>query len=201
MSDIDEAVRAILAGELVVLPTDTVYGLVCAASQEQAALDLYRLKGRAEIQPTAIIAPSTEILVESIPELRGAVADMLAAVFPGPYTLVVPNPAKRFRWLAANRADTIGVRIPNLVGPVAEIVQAAGPVVATSANLPGGRDPCRLADVPAEILAGVAVAIDGGELSGTPSTVIDVSGPKPVILRVGAGEIEAVLERLTSIHT
>ena len=105
--------------------------------------------------------------------------------FPGPFTLVVPNPARRFSWLCGDRPETIGVRVPTLAGLAAEIVERLGAVVATSANLPGGPDPCRLDDVPPQIRAGVAVSVDGGELPGTPSTVIDVTGAEPVILRAG----------------
>jgi L-threonylcarbamoyladenylate synthase len=201
VTEVETVVRAIEDGKLAVLPTDTVYGLVCTAFHEQAAVDLYRLKGRGEIQPTALIAASVEVLLECIPELSGRSAAVARALLPGPFTLVLPNPARRFCWLSAGRPETVGVRVPALVGPTAEIVDRLGAIVATSANLPGGSDPCRLSDVPAEIRAGVAAALDGGELPGTPSTVIDVTGPAPVILRAGAGDPEAALVRIASLHT
>ena len=201
MSDVDVVVRAIRDGELAVVPTDTVYGLVCAASDRQPAVDLYRLKGRDSIQPTAVLAAGVDALLERIPELGGRVARIARALFPGPFTLVVPNPAGRYSWLCEGRPNTIGVRVPALVGPVAEVVSRLAIVVATSANLSGGPDPRRLADVPEEILAGVAAALDGGPLPGIPSTVIDVTGPEPVLLRAGAGDPAAAFERIAGVHT
>ena len=83
-------------------------------------------------------------------------AAAVRALLPGPFTLVVPNPGRRYSWLSAARPDVIGVRAPALPEPAAEIVERVGMIVATSANVPGGSDPRRLDDVPDEILAGVA---------------------------------------------
>jgi len=201
VSEIDAVVRAIRAGRLAVLPTDTVYGLVCAASDEQAAADLYRLKGRSEIKPTALLAASVDALLELIPELDRRTVTTARALLPGPFTLVAPNPARRFSWLSAGRPETIGVRVPALVGPTAGVLARLGGVAATSANPPGGVDPRRLDDVSAQILAGVAATLDGGELPGTPSTVIDLTGPDPVVLRVGAGDPTAALAGIAATHT
>jgi tRNA A37 threonylcarbamoyladenosine synthetase subunit TsaC/SUA5/YrdC len=85
-----------------------------------------------------------------------------------------------------------------LTGPTAEIVGRLGAVVATSANLPGEPDPRSLADVPSTIVDGVGVALDGGGLPGVPSTVIDVTGAEPVVLRVGVGDPQAALERIAA---
>jgi L-threonylcarbamoyladenylate synthase len=201
VSEVEVIVRAIREGALAVLPTDTVYGLVCTAFLEQPAADLYRLKGRNEIQPTAFVAANVDVLLECIPELAGHPAVIARALLPGPFTLVMPNPARRFSWLSKRRPETIGVRVPALVGSAAEIVDRLGAVVATSANLPGGPDPRRLDEVPAQIRAAVSAALDGGELPGTPSTVIDVTGPEPVILRAGAGDADAALARIAATHT
>lgn len=201
MTDPREMAQALEAGALGLLPTDTVYGLVCLACSRDAALDLYRLKGRAEIQPTAVIAADTDVLLASIPGLEGIAATGIRALLPGPFTLVVPNSERRFSWLSAARPETIGVRVPRLVGPAAEIVARVGMIVATSANLPGGLDPRRLDDVPARIRAGVAFAVDGGELPGTPSTVIDLTGVAPVVLRVGAGDPTQALGTLADALT
>ncbi len=195
---IESAVAALEAGELVVIPTDTVYGLAATVAGSEPAQRLYRLKGRDQIQPTALMASSVDVLLDCIPELLGRTARIARALLPGPFTLVVSNPAARFSWLSVSRPQTIGVRVPVLVGPTAEIIERLGAVVATSANLPGGPDPRRLAEVPAQILAGVAAALDGGELPGTPSTVIDVTGPEPVIVRTGAGDPAAALARIAA---
>lgn len=188
MNEIETVALAIRDGALAVIPTDTVYGLVCTPFHKQPVVDLYRLKGRDEIQPTALLASSADVLLECIPELRGRPETNARALFPGPFTLVLPNPAGRFGWLSEGRPGTIGVRVPALTGPTAEIIKRLGAVVATSANLPGGIDPRRLAEVPAEIRAGVVAALDGGELPGTPSTVVDLT-------RLGeTGEYEVLRE-------
>jgi len=196
MNDVREMAAALEGGALALLPTDTVYGLVCLASSQKAALDLYALKGRAEIQPTAVIAADTAVVFSRFPDLDGLAAAGVRTLLPGPFTLIVPNPGRRYGWLSAARPETIGVRVPTLTGLEAEILAEVEVIVATSANLPGRPDPCRLDDVPAEIRAGVAFAVDGGELPGTPSTVIDLSGDSPVVVRVGAGEPEEALARL-----
>jgi L-threonylcarbamoyladenylate synthase len=195
-TEIDRVVLALHEGRLAVLPTDTVYGLACSASREDAARDLYRLKGRAAIQPTAVVFATVELLFDDLPGLGETPAAAVRELLPGPYTLVVPNPARRFAWLSAGRPDAIGVRVPALPAPTAAIVTRAGAVAATSANLPGGPDPRRLEDVPAQILEGAAAAIDGGALPGTPSTVIDLTGAEPAVLRAGAGDPDEVLRRL-----
>jgi L-threonylcarbamoyladenylate synthase len=106
-------------------------------------------------------------------------------MLPGPYTLIFPNPARRYRWLTGLSPETIGVRVPELPEPSRTILERIGAVIGTSANLAGGPDPRRLEDVPEEIRAGCAVAIDGGELPGIPSTVLDLTGPEPRVLREG----------------
>jgi L-threonylcarbamoyladenylate synthase len=108
------------------------------------------------------------------------------ALLPGPYTLVVPNPARRYRWLAGTTPDAIGVRVPALPPAAVRAVAAVGCVAATSANLPGGPDPRRLDDVPRELLDRVAAVVDAGELPGTPSTVLDLTTAEPRVIREGA---------------
>lgn len=184
-ADVDAAVEAIRAGGIAVVPTDTVYGLACDPTDEAAVHRLYALKGRGETRPTALVAASVDELIRLLPELRGAPEAALRAMLPGPYTLVLANPAGRFPWLTGGRPGPIGVRVPRLEGPGKAVLEAVGAVAATSANLPERPDPCRLGDVPRDLLEGAA-AVDGGELPGTPSTVVDLTGPQPVVLREGA---------------
>jgi L-threonylcarbamoyladenylate synthase len=186
-------IAALRAGRPVVLPFDTVYGLAAEPHDEASTRRLYELKGRAEAQPTALVAASVDALRTLLPEL-----DMTAAwhLLPGPFTLVVPNPAHRFRHLTGTNPDALGVRVPELAGPTRAVLDELGAVVATSANLPGGPDPRRLEAVPHEIRAGAAAELDGGELPGTPSTVVDLTGAEPRILRAGAVSTDEVLRRL-----
>jgi L-threonylcarbamoyladenylate synthase len=178
---IDRVVEALRAGDPVILPTDTVYGLCADAFREQAVRGLYRLKGRGTAQPTALLAASEEVVVEAVPELAGH------PLLRGPYTLILPNPARRLPWLTGDRPDTIGVRIPELEGEARAVLDEVGAVAATSANLPGGDDPRRLEDVPRELREGCAAEVDGGELPG----------PEPVVLREGAVPVAEALERVS----
>jgi L-threonylcarbamoyladenylate synthase len=124
---------------------------------------------------------------------------MLRELLPGPFTLVLPNPARRFRWLAGTNPDAIGVRVPELPGPAEAVVARIGAVMATSANLPGGPDPANVDEVPPELLEGCAAVIDAGRLPGTPSTVIDLTGDEPRVLREGAVSAEEALGQVAGL--
>lgn len=180
------AVEAIQAGGTVVLPLDTVYGLCASPFREESARRVYRLKGRPESTPIALVCSDLEMLFECVPELRGRAGTIARALLPGPYTLVFPNPGRRYRWLTGSNADTIGVRVPKLEGEVAHVLSRVGAVMATSANVPGGPDPRRPEDVPHEIRDACATVLDAGVLPGTPSTVLDLTGAEPRVVREGA---------------
>ncbi len=196
MAAVDDAVEAIRSGKAVILPTDTVYGLCASPYRDGPVRRLYRLKERPESQAIAILAADLEMLFDSVPELRGRTGVMCSALLPGPYTLVVPNPARRYRWLTGSRPDAIGVRVPGLDGDARTVLERVGVVAATSANRHGGRDPRTLHDIPLEIRAGCDAVLDGGELPGTPSTVLDLTGPEPRVLREGAVPASEALDRV-----
>lgn len=193
---IDEAVAALRAEQPVVLPFDTVYGLAAEPYREEATRRLYELKGRDSAQPSALVALDFDYLLECVPELRGRAASLARLLLPGALTLILPNPACRYRWITGMNPDTIGVRVPELDGPGRDVLERVGAVVATSANHPGGPDPRRLDEVPQDIRGAAGAAIDGGELPGTPSTVVDLTGADPRVLREGAVSTEEVLRRL-----
>ena len=193
---IEQCIAAIRSRQPVLLPTDTVYGLCTDAESEEAALRVYRLKGRAETQPTALLAASVDDLFRLLPELRGDASAVVRALLPGPFTLVLPNPARRFRWLAGTRTDAIGVRVPELPEPARVVVEAVGAVLATSANDPGGPNPASLDDVPARIRDACSAELDLGPLAGTPSTVIDFTGTEPYVIREGIAPAADALARV-----
>jgi L-threonylcarbamoyladenylate synthase len=198
---IDAVVAAIRGLKPVVLPTDTVYGLAASPYTPGPAERVYRLKGRDPSKPVALLAADLELLFECVPELRGRAGRIARAVLPGPYTLVLPNPARRFRWLNGARPDAIGVRVPILEGPARDVIERVAAVLAPSANLGGAPDPATLADVPEEIRSGCGALLDGGELPGVPSTVIDFTGAEPVVVREGAGDPRAALARAAGALT
>jgi len=164
----EEAVSALRAGRAVILPTDTVYGL-CALPEHEDVL--YEIKGRDRSKPVALLAADVEALVAALPGLD---RPALEPYLPGPYTLIV---------------GSVGVRVPNLPPAAADVVRAVGVVAATSANLSGGPDPRRVEEIPDEIRAACGAIVDAGELPGVPSTVIDLTGPEPRVVRRGAGPL------------
>jgi L-threonylcarbamoyladenylate synthase len=162
---VNDAVAALRAGQAVILPTDTVYGLCVLPGNEDL---LYELKGRDRSKPVALIAADIDALPADLDRT------VLERYFPGPYTLVF---------------ESAGVRVPNLPPEAAEVVREVGIVAATSANLSGGPDPRRVEDIPEEIRAACGAIVDVGDLPGTPSTVIDLRGEEPAVLRQGAGPL------------
>lgn len=162
----EDAVAALRAGRPVILPTDTVYGLCALREYEDV---LYELKGRDRSRPVALLAADVDALLVVVPELDRSV---LERWLPGPYTLVF---------------EMAGVRVPNLPPRTADVVREVGVVAATSANFSGGPDPRRVEDVPEEIRSAAGAIVDAGELPGVPSTVIDLTGAEPRVLRHGAG--------------
>jgi L-threonylcarbamoyladenylate synthase len=182
----------------VLLPTDTVYGLCADADDEAAVRRLYELKGRAELQPSALLASSVERLLAVIPELRGRAEAVARTLLPGPYTLVLPNPARRFAWLSGTNAETIGVRVAQLPVSAQRVLDGVGVVAATSANEPGEPPAATLADVPVRIRAACAAELDVGRLPGVASTVLDFTGDEAIVLREGAAPSGEAIARAIS---
>jgi tRNA threonylcarbamoyl adenosine modification protein (Sua5/YciO/YrdC/YwlC family) len=195
MAAVEDAIAEIRAGQPVILPTDTVYGICTTPYREGPVAKLARLKGRDARRPIALLAGDLDVLFECVPELRGRPGSIARALLPGPYTLVLANPAQRFRWLTGERPDAIGVRVPELPAESAQVLAQVGAVAATSANLTGGPDPARLDDVPADLRAACAAWVDAGELPGTASTVIDFTGEEPRVLREGAAPSAEAIDR------
>jgi L-threonylcarbamoyladenylate synthase len=198
---VDEVVAAIRVGEPVILPTDTVYGLCADAYREAPVRRLARLKQRPESLPIALLAADLDAILDAVPELRGRAAVMCRKLVPGPYTLVVSNPASRFRWLAGSNPQAIGIRVPDLPAEARAVLERVGCVAATSANLHGGADASRVEDIPRELVDAVAAIVDVGALPGTASTVIDLTGLEPQILREGAVAAEEALATIARVAT
>ena len=162
--------RCIVAGGLVVFPADTVYGLACDPGNRFAVQRLYLLKRRPESKPSAVMFFNLDLAISSLPELGLTVRAALSRLLPGQVTALLPNPARRFRLASGDDAMTLGLRVPR----VEMLSGVRWPVLQSSANRAGGPDPRRLAQVPELIRAAADLVIDGGELPGTPSTVVDL---------------------------
>jgi tRNA threonylcarbamoyl adenosine modification protein (Sua5/YciO/YrdC/YwlC family) len=157
-------------GGLVLFPADTVYGLACDPEDRFAVERLYLLKRRSLDKPSAVMFFSVEDALAAIPELGERTRLAMSRAMPGPVSVLVPNPAGRFPLACGGDLSTLGIRIPDLP----RLAGVRRPVLQSSANRAGGADPRRLEDVPALLRAAVDLVIDGGELPGTPSTVIDL---------------------------
>jgi L-threonylcarbamoyladenylate synthase len=160
---------------------------------------LYELKRRGPDMPSAVMFFGLREALAALPELGAATRAAFERLLPGPLTLIVANPAGRYPLAGGTAPARLGIRVPALDGPLAGLRAVRRPVLQSSANLHGGADPRRLADVPPEIRAAVDLELDGGELPGTASSVVDLSGyergGEHVVLREGAVS-RSELERL-----
>jgi L-threonylcarbamoyladenylate synthase len=182
-----------------VVPTDTVYGLACSPESERALRRIYELKGRPPAKPAAVMFFASESALEALADLGPRTRAALEALLPGPVTVLLANPEQRFPLACdplGSGSALLGLRIPDLGAPLASLAAIRAPVAQSSANLSGGPDPRRLEDVPIELREGTDLALDGGELPGTASTVIDLSqyehGGRWRLVREGPLEQSAV---------
>jgi len=188
--------RCIGTDGIALFPADTVYGLAADPDSVAAVDRLYELKRRRPDQPSAVMFFSLAPALAALPELGPRTRAALERLLPGPLTLIVPNPDRRYPIACGPRPDRLGLRVPALAGALAPLAAVGVPVLQSSANHHGGPDPRELGDVPAEIRAGVDLALDGGELPGVASTVIDMTAYEDdgewLVLREGALSAQAL---------
>lgn len=170
MSEAAAFARCLAGGGIAVFPADTVYGLACDPEQPAAVERLYALKRRPLEKPSAVMFFSLPEALRALPELGPRTREAMRRLLPGPVGLLVPNPARRFPLACGSDPHTLGVRVPHL--PRFAGVRLA--VLQSSANLADGPDARRLEEVPEAIRAAADLVIDGGELPGTPSTMVDL---------------------------
>jgi L-threonylcarbamoyladenylate synthase len=175
--EIDGADRAraaleacIAAGGVAVFPADGLYGLACDPLDPAAIERIHRIKERDEGKPSAVLYFSPLAMRELVEGLGERTRAAVGALLPGPVTLVVANPEHRYLLACSEDPGRLGVRL--IAGPLAGVMC---PLFQTSANRSGQPASARFADVPAEIVAAVDLAIDGGALNGLPSTVVDLT--------------------------
>ena len=188
--------RCISVGGVAVFPADTVYGLACEPDSKEAVGRLYRLKRRRPDKPAAVMFFSLDLALAALPELGPRTTAALNALLPGAVTLLLPNPARRFPLACGPDPQTLGLRVPAWPPPLAPLGEVRWPVLQSSANASGGPDARRLEDVPEAIRARADLVLDGGELPGTPSTVVDLrrfeSNERWSIAREGAVSFDTV---------
>jgi L-threonylcarbamoyladenylate synthase len=169
-ADVEAFERCIGRGGVAVFPADTVYGLACNPGSSGSVARMYALKGRARDRPAAVMFFELERALAALPQLGPKTVAALRRLLPGAITAVVPNPAGLYA-LAGGQGG-LGIRVPRLESPLA---RARVAVLQTSANRSGEPDARRLGDVATEIRDGVDIVLDGGELSGVPSSVVDLT--------------------------
>jgi len=198
--DADTFARCMRTHGVAVFPADTVYGLACDPDSDHAVERLYRLKGRPPDKPAAVMFFDAELALAALAELPELTRSAMRRLLPGAVTLLVPNPERRWPLACTGSPETLGLRVPRLEGGLAPLAEVKWPVLQSSANLAGGPDARRLEDVPEEILDGADLLLDGGELPGTPSTVVDLraygDSTRWSVLREGAVSRERIAHLL-----
>jgi L-threonylcarbamoyladenylate synthase len=190
--------RCVSAGGVAVFPSDGLYGLACDPLDAGAIAKIHRLKGRDDGKPSAVMYFSPLAMRELVAGLGPRTKAAVSALLPGPATLVVANPQRRYPLACRADRERLGIRL--IVGPLAGTMS---PVFQTSANLSGEPAPARFGDVPVSIRDGADLAIDAGELPGLPSTVVDISSIEEDgtwrILRDGALSPGDLASKLASV--
>ena len=187
--------RVVTGGGVALFPADTLYGLACDPLNDKAIRRIYAINGRDDGKPSAVMYFSPLPMRELIEDLGPGARAAMASLLPGPVTLIVSNPGRRYPLASRDDPARLGVRL--IEGP---LLGAPVPVFQTSANRSGEPPPASFDAVDPVIRAGVDLAIDGGELWGEPSTVVDISGLDSggdwEVLREGALSVAEVAARL-----
>jgi L-threonylcarbamoyladenylate synthase len=194
--------RCIAVGGIAVFPADTVYGLACEPDSKEAVQRLYMLKRRRPDKPAAVMFFALDLALAALPELGPRTRGALQALLPGAVTLLLPNPAGRFPLACGPDPLVLGLRIPAWPPALAALADVRWPVLQSSANAAGGPDARRLEEVPEYMRTHCDLVLDGGELPGTPSTVVDLRAYEVdgewSVGREGAMSVTEVAARLES---
>jgi L-threonylcarbamoyladenylate synthase len=192
--------RCIASGGVSVFPSDGLYGLACDPLDEAAIERIHRIKGRDDGKPSAVLYFSSLAMRELLDGLGPRTAEVAGALLPGPVTLIVPNPERRYPLACRDEPEKLGVRV--IGGP---LQGAMCPVFQTSANLSGEPAPSVFDEIPSTTIVDAAdLAIDGGALTGLPSTVVDLTeieeGGEWRVLREGGMSPGDLAARMGSIE-
>ena len=188
---LDAAATALRRGELAVLPTDTVYGVAADAFNPAAVDALLAAKGRGRDMPVPVLVATPEMLVALVGELSPQAKQLTEAFWPGALTVVVRH-TPHLSWDLGDARGTVAVRMPD--EPLAiELIGRTGPLAVSSANRSGHPPATTMLDARLQLGASVAVYLDGGPRpSATPSSIVDLTGDAPRLLREGALSAETL---------
>ncbi len=197
-ADVAAARDALLGGGLAIVPTDTVYGLAAALDSPDGIDALYALKQRPRSQPCQVLVYTERLLAQALAPLDQVTARAVRALLPGPATCIVPDPTGRYAAATGDQPGAVGLRAPSMDGAILELDI---PLLATSANDPGGPDPAVLDDIPVRLGHAGLIGLNAGRLPGVASTVVDLRhvarGEPAMLIRQGADPV-GVRRRLQS---
>jgi L-threonylcarbamoyladenylate synthase len=190
-----KAVEAVRGGEVVVIPTDTVYGIGADAFSEDAVAAVLAAKGRGRDMPPPVLVPNVRTVDGLATEVPPWARDLIKVFWPGPLTLVFKAQSS-LMWDLGDTNGTVALRMPQ--DDIAlEVLAEVGPMAVTSANLTGEPAATSITEAAAQLGAAVKVYLDGGpRTENTPSTIVDCTGDRPEVLRVGALSEERIAEVL-----
>lgn len=184
----DRIAEVLVAGGVAVLPTDTVYGLAAMPDDRAALARVFALKGRSADVPVAVLCATPAQALASAGAVRASAAVLAAQHWPGPLTLVLPRHPD-LEWDLGEPRSTIGVRCPDHE-LIRRVTDRVGPIAATSANRHGEPTPTTASAAADSLTGPVDLIVDGGEIEGSASTVVDATGERPVVLRQGPVAID-----------
>lgn len=193
-----KAVEAVRDGEVVVIPTDTVYGIGADAFNQDAVAAVLAAKGRGRDMPPPVLVPNIRTVDGLATDVPAWARDLIKAFWPGPLTLVFKAQSS-LMWDLGETNGTVALRMPQ--DDIAlEVLAEVGPMAVTSANLTGEPAATTVTDAAAQLGAAVKVYLDGGQRSANiPSTIVDCTGERPEVLRVGALS-EEQLDEVLAVH-
>ena len=189
---ISKVVQILKSGGVVAYPTDTIYGIGCDIFNKRAMEKIYRIKGRDKKKPMSFVCSDLSH-ISQFAKVSNYAYRIMKRLLPGPYTFVLEASSAVPRIVSTKR-KTVGIRIPDSEIALSIVRDLGNPIISTSANMSGENiisDPFQIEDLFGSQLDAV---IDGGNLSGDPSTVIDLSGDAPEVLRMGAGDTSWIEE-------
>ena len=193
---IAEAAASLRKGDLAVMPTDTVYGLAADAFSPPAVMSLLAAKGRGRQMPPPVLVGTVRAATALVQNLNDSGKDLIDEFWPGALTLVL-RANQTLLWDLGDTKGTVAVRMP-LHEVALELLKETGPLAVSSANRTGAPSATTVADAEAQLGEAVAVYLDGGPCpGGVPSTIVDLTGPVPRLLRAGVISVKRLREVVT----
>lgn len=194
---VEKAIAALKAGELAVLPTETVYGIFADATNEAAVQKLYAVKGRPVEKALNMNVADYDTILKFSVHQPAYLEKLVKTFLPGPLTIILEASLEVPEWIHVGKT-TVGFRMPSIPA-TQEVIKALGVLVGPSANLTGSPSPRFYEDLTSAILDKAAVALQDDSIYGLDTTILDLSGEKPKILRQGAITAQELLDAVPEL--